>query len=78
MGLMQAIELVEDPVTKEPSPRLAGELLHAARDEGLLIGIGGLHGHVIRLGPSLLIGEDEMEEVTARLERACASVEAGR
>ncbi|MDE2873820.1 MAG: aspartate aminotransferase family protein [Gemmatimonadota bacterium] len=78
MGLMQAIELVEDPATKEPSPRLAGKLLHAARDEGLLIGIGGLHGHVIRLGPSLLIEEEEMEEVTARLERACATVEARR
>ena len=78
MGLMQAIELVEDPATKEPSPRLAGRLLHAARDEGLLIGIGGLHGHVIRLGPSLLIKKDEMDEVVARLERACATVEAGR
>ena len=78
MGLMQAIELVEDPATKEPSPRLAGKLLHAARDEGLLIGIGGLHGHVIRLGPSLLIEEDEMDEVTGKLERACATVEAGR
>ena len=78
MGLMQAIELVEDPATREPSPRLAGKLLHAARDEGLLIGIGGLHGHVIRLGPSLLIEEDEMDEVTARLERACATVEAER
>ena len=39
---------------------------------------GGLHGHVIRLGPSLLIEEDEMDEVVARLERACATVEAGR
>ena len=78
MGLMQAIELVEDPATKDPSPRLAGRLLHAARDEGLLIGIGGLHGHVIRLGPSLLIEEEEMDEVTARLGRACATVEAER
>ncbi len=78
MGLMQAVELVEDPATKEPSPRLAGALLAAARDEGLLIGIGGLHGHVIRLGPSLLIEEDEMEEVAGKLERACARVEAER
>ena len=78
MGLMQALELVEDPVTKEPSPRLAAALLHAARDEGLLIGIGGLHGHVIRLGPSLLITEDEVDEVAGRLDRACARVEAAR
>ena len=38
--------------------------LRPGRDEGLLVGIGGLHGHVIRLGPSLLISNDEMEEVT--------------
>jgi len=75
---MQALELVEDPVTKEPAPRLAGMLLNAAKDEGLLIGIGGLHGHVIRLGPSLLISEAETGDVIARLGRACAAVEAAR
>ena len=78
MGLMQALELVEDPVTKEPAPRLAGMLLNAAKAEGLLIGIGGLHGHVIRLGPSLLISDAEIDEVTARLARACAAVEGTR
>ena len=78
MGLMQALALVEDPATKEPAPRLAGMLLNAARDEGLLAGIGGLHGHMIRLGPSLLISDDEMEEVTVRLFRACAAVEMAR
>ena len=52
--------------------------LRPGRDEGLLVGIGGLHGHVIRLGPSLLISNDEMEEVTVRLSRACAAVEEAR
>ena len=78
MGLMQALELVEDPATKKPAPHLAGALLNAAKDEGLLIGIGGLHGHVIRIGPSLLIVESEVAEVLARLGRACAAVEARR
>ena len=78
MGLMQALELVEDPGAKKPAPRLAGALLNAAKDEGLLIGIGGLHGHVMRVGPSLLITEDEVAEALARLGRACAAVEAKR
>ena len=78
MGLMQALELVEDSVTKEPAPRLAGMLLNAAKDEGLLIGIGGLYGHVIRLGPSLLISEAEVDEAVEKLTRACAAVEAAR
>lgn len=71
MGLMQALELVEDPSSKTPAPGLAAQLLEAAKDQGLLIGIGGLHGHVIRLGPSLLIAEDEVDEVLRRLSRAC-------
>ena len=71
MGLMQALELVEDPASKTPAPGLAARLLEAAKDQGLLVGIGGLHGHVIRLGPSLLIAEDEVDQVLRRLSRAC-------
>jgi 4-aminobutyrate aminotransferase-like enzyme len=71
MGLMQALELVEDRKTKAPDAKRARALLEAAKTEGLLIGIGGLHGHVIRMGPSLLIEEDEIAEGLERLERAC-------
>jgi len=74
MGLMQALELVDDPETKTPSPTKAKRLLEAAKEESVLIGIGGLHGHVIRLGPSLLISEDEVTEGLQRLERACRRV----
>ena len=74
MGLMQAMELVEDRTTKAPSPRRARALLEAAKEEGLLIGAGGLNGHVIRIGPSLLITEEEVAEALARLQRACARV----
>jgi 4-aminobutyrate aminotransferase len=74
MGLMQALELVDDAENKTPSPTKAKQLLEAAKAEGLLIGIGGLHGQVIRLGPSLLISEDEVTEGLQRLERACRRV----
>jgi 4-aminobutyrate aminotransferase-like enzyme len=62
---------VEDRKTKAPDAKRARALLEAAKTEGLLIGIGGLHGHVIRMGPSLLIEEDEIAEGLERLERAC-------
>ncbi len=78
MGLMQALEIVRDLMSREPDPHLAGMLLNAARAEGLLVGIGGLHGQVIRIGPSLLISEAEVEEGLERLARACRRVEAGR
>lgn len=78
MGLMQGLELVEDRRTKEPSPRLAVAVLEAARHEGVLVGIGGLHGQVIRLGPSMLITEAEVAEGLEQLERAFAAVDRTR
>ena len=78
MVLMWGMELVRDPETKETDPGRAVRLVDAARDEGLLLGIGGIHGHVVRIGPSMLISEEELEEGLARLERACAVVAAGR
>jgi len=75
MGLMQALELVEDRKSKEPSPQRAAAVLEAAKDEGLLIGLGGFHGHVVRIGPSLLVTADEVSEALARLGRACATVD---
>jgi 4-aminobutyrate aminotransferase len=75
LGLMQGLELVEDPTTRQPSPRRGRALLEAARAEGLLLGLGGLHGQVIRIGPSLLITDPEVEELVDRLGRACARVE---
>jgi len=74
MGLMQALELVEDPKTKEPSPRKAGALLEAAKAERLLIGTGGLYGHVIRIAPQMLMSEDEVADGLERLARACRQV----
>lgn len=70
MGLMQAIEIVKDPVSKEPDVERTKALMAASRDEGVLIGLGGLHGTVIRMGPSLLITEAEMAEGIQRLGRA--------
>lgn len=75
MGLMQALELVEDRRRKEPSPRRALALLEAAKEEGLLIGVGGLHGQVIRVGPSMLVTEQQVADALERLERACARVD---
>jgi 4-aminobutyrate aminotransferase-like enzyme len=74
MGMMQGLELVEDRESKTPSPKKAAALLEAAREERLLIGTGGLHNHVIRIAPQMLMTEEEMAEGLARLERACGRV----
>jgi 4-aminobutyrate aminotransferase len=75
MGLMQALELVEDRVSREPSPVKARALLEAAKQERLLLGIGGLDGNVIRIGPSMLVSEAEVEDALDRLRRVCQQVD---
>ena len=70
-GLMLGLELVENKEEKKPFASKAQALLESCREEGLLVGIGGLHGHVIRLGPSLLVTATEIEEGLERFGRAC-------
>ena len=71
MGLMQALEVVTDQASRTPDAQRTRALMEAAREEGLLIGAGGLHGNVIRMGPSMLITEAELGEGLDRLGRAC-------
>jgi 4-aminobutyrate aminotransferase len=75
-GLMQGLEIVRDRETRAPDAPRARALLEAARDERLLIGLGGLKGNCVRMGPSLLITEAEMQEALEKLTRACARVAA--
>ena len=75
MGLMQELELVDDPRAKTPSPKKAKALLEATKEERLLVGVGGLYGQVVRMGPSMLATEDEVADALGRLERACGRVE---
>ena len=74
MGLMQGIEIVKDPKTREPDRERTARLMEATREEGVLVGLGGLWGTVVRIGPSLLITEDEMAEGIERLSAACDRV----
>ena len=74
MGLMQALELVVDPVGKKPDPNRTNALLEACRDEGLLLGQGGMWGQCVRIGPSLLVTAAEIAEGLEKLGRACAKV----
>ncbi len=76
MGLMQAMELVTDPKTKEPAPALATEVLEAARDQGLLIGKGGMYNNVLRMSPPMNIGKSDVDEAFKALDRSFAAVSA--
>jgi 4-aminobutyrate aminotransferase len=74
-GLMFALDLV-DPRTKQPSPPLAGKVLEATRERGLLIGKGGLYGSTVRMAPPLTISEAEAREGLGLLVDALRAVDA--
>ncbi len=73
-GLMQAMELVEDRATKEPSPTKTLQFMEAAKRHALLIGKGGLYGNVVRIAPSMLVSASEIDEAARRMGQALADV----
>jgi 4-aminobutyrate aminotransferase len=74
MGMMQAIELVKDRQTKEPAPEATSQLLERARDNGLLIGKGGLYNNVIRLAPPMNISKADVDEGIRLLDKSLSEV----
>jgi 4-aminobutyrate aminotransferase len=74
MGLMQGLELVKDRQTKEPAPEATTQLIERARDNGLLIGKGGLYGNVLRLSPMLNIRKADVDEALRLLDKSFSEV----
>jgi 4-aminobutyrate aminotransferase-like enzyme len=72
MGLMQALELVEDRQTKQPSPKGTNAVMEEARKRGLLIGKGGFYGNVIRMSPPLNISKADVDEAVRILDESFA------
>lgn len=61
LGLMIGAELVSDRRTREPASKQASALRAYCREQGVLIGVGGQAGNVLRLQPPLTISESELE-----------------
>ena len=73
MGLLQAIELVEDRQTKAPAAAETLVALEAARKNGLLLGKGGMYGNVLRLSPPMNVGRADVDQFLALLDRSLAA-----
>jgi 4-aminobutyrate aminotransferase len=76
MGLMQAIELVEDRKTKTPAAAQTAQLLESTREHGLLVGKGGLYGNVIRVTPPMNIGRADVDNFIHLFDQSLAAVAA--
>ena len=74
MGLMQGLELVKDRTTKEPAAEATAQVMERTRDNGLLIGKGGLYGNVLRISPMLNIAKADVDEATKLLDKSFSEV----
>ena len=76
MGLLLAMELVEDRRTKAPAAAATLQMMEAAREQRILVGRGGLYGNCLRLSPPMNITRTDVDEFVKRLDAAFAQVEA--
>lgn len=60
-GLMIGVELVKAG-TKEPDSALAESVRRKCLEEGVLIGVGGIYGNVVRIQPPLVIERSKLQK----------------
>jgi 4-aminobutyrate aminotransferase / (S)-3-amino-2-methylpropionate transaminase / 5-aminovalerate transaminase len=74
LGAMLALELVEDPETKQPAPALASAVAEAAAERGLLLLKAGTYSNCIRVLCPLVISDAELDEALEAWEEALEAV----
>jgi 4-aminobutyrate aminotransferase len=74
LGLMIGVELVLDRTTKEPAKSQATQIRRLCREAGVLVGVGGQSGNVIRFQPPLVIDDTDLDHAVDVLEDALAQV----
>lgn len=78
-ALMIGVELVRDPVTREPANEEAAEIMNEAFIRGLVIGrsgpVFGAFGNVLKFKPAVNTTEDEAHAMLDRFEAAVEVVE---
>ncbi len=73
-GLMIGIELVTSRRTKRPASRLAGRVMQAALERGVILISGGMQGNVLSVTPPLTVTRRQLDRALDVLDEALASV----
>jgi 4-aminobutyrate aminotransferase/(S)-3-amino-2-methylpropionate transaminase len=76
LGLMIGVELVTDHESKAPASMQAVEVRRLCREAGVLIGVGGQAGNVLRIQPPLVIGDDQLDHAIDTINEALGTVAA--
>ena len=71
-GLMVGVEIVKDRSTKEPAMEEAAQITEQIKDNGIIVGRGGIFGNVLRINPPLCASEDDMDFIADVLSDSCS------
>jgi len=69
-GLHIGVELVKDPVTKEPAADLLSSVRKAGFSNGIIFGVGGTAKNVLKIKPPLTITREEADVVLERFRKS--------
>jgi 4-aminobutyrate aminotransferase/(S)-3-amino-2-methylpropionate transaminase len=75
LGLMIGVELVLDRTSKQPAKAEAAQVRRLCREAGVLVGVGGQSGNVIRFQPPLIIDDADLDRAVDVLDGALRAIE---
>jgi 4-aminobutyrate aminotransferase-like enzyme len=78
IGLMLALEMVEDSASRKPSSDLAKKVRKYAHQRGAMIEVGGHHNNVARFLPPLVIPEVLLMRGLDIIEGVVADLQSGK
>lgn len=73
-GLMLGMEFVEDSSSLAPNGPATAQVHEAAKNRGLILGKGGLHGNVLRIKPPMCITRGDCDFAIDVLDRVIGEV----
>ena len=73
-GLIVGIELVRDRESLEPAAQEAHAAMNHLREDGVLVGLSGMHGNVLKVRPPLAFSESDAERLADALDRALGAL----
>jgi len=73
-GLFFGAELVHDRETRAPAPEIAGRVINAMRDRGVLMGKTGIHGNVLKIRPPMPFSRANAELLIGTLDEVLGEI----
>ncbi|MBI3288415.1 MAG: aminotransferase class III-fold pyridoxal phosphate-dependent enzyme [Elusimicrobia bacterium] len=70
MGLMVGVEIVKDKKSRDFAPDLAMKIVESMKDQGVLVGKGGMEGNTVRIKPPLCWTNQDADRTVAAFEQA--------